>query len=783
MGLGLFLISGSILALQVLHMRILSVQMWYHHAYIVLTMAMLGFAVAGTVTTLFPKLKEGNVARRLAWLSSAFGVTVVLGHVLQSLVADGMSMSGSNTGAVLLSCLLLLVPYSCGGLVITLTLSAGGNVHRRYAVNLLGSAVGTWLFVLAISPLGGERLLAACALIGPLAGVFFALAGRDKRSLVGSLAVAAAGIAVMAMGPDLLEIRMAKDKRALAVKDGEVIDQRWTPLSRLDLVKFVDDNGKRDEIHILQDGGAGTFMQSKDTWKARHELGAHRISYRPHIRRALATGYRPDVLIIGVGGGPDLREAIHAGAKSVMGIEINPEMARVTGVDYADYNGHIFDHKDVSVVVGEGRSTLRRLDKKFDVIIIAGADTYTAGAAGAFVLSESYLYTQEALGDYFDHLKPEGTLSILRLYDKPTRETLRIFGTAMLELRRRGAKEPSKHCAVIGQVEGFLGGTVFSTNPLHEDVIAFYRTAATVTAPKLEVEFVPGYEKDNPFTRLASAIDAGTEEEFFESYPLKVRPVTDDSPFFFDFHSIWDSAEFEDSACARAFGIRWPIAASILRDLLLQATVLVLALVLLPLVVRHRKDLAHAHAGRHILYFLSLGAGFMLLEISMVQRLILFLGHPTYALTVVLFSFLFFAGIGSALSERLFKDPAKGIRIAIMLIAVLIGVMTFALPKIAATFLHLDLGMRIAVAIVVLAPLTVLMGMPFPLALRRLRETTPGLMPWAIGANGGASVIASALAAAMAMEVGFAFVGLVAGGVYLIGMLCATTGPLAARGT
>ena len=778
LALGLFLISAAILALEVLHVRILSVQMWYHHAYMVITMAFLGFAIAGTVTTVFPWFTAGNVSSKLACLSTLFAVFVVVGHLLVSQVADEVSSVTSQGSKWMLvaTYTLLLLPYFFGGMVVTVALSSAKRVHELYFVNLVGSALGAWVFLVAITPLGAERLLAVLATIGALAGLSSAWHARSRTTTVFCLLFVLLGGVLIVKAPQVLKVEIGADKKRFS--PGEIVKTYWTPLSRLDLLAQAD----RDKrLMIVQDGGAGTYMWAKDKAEPRPLWDAHSVPYVPFLHKMRAGGEAPDVLIIGVGGGSDLREAVFHGAKSVLGLEINPVMVQITGKDYAEFNGKLFELPGVEVQVGEGRSTLRRLERKFDIILIAGADTYTAGASGSFVLSESYLYTEEALVDFFDHLKPGGVLSILRFYDKPPRETLRIFGMAMLALRDRGIAKPSANVAVIRR--GWFGGTVFSLAPLHPEVVKFFGSADEIAGDEYEALYVPGIEKHkkNPFTELAVAIDGGKEDEYFAAYAVDIRPVTDDSPFFFNFHHFWDSAEVEDSAFARETGTYFPVAPSILRTLLLQTSILVLLLVLLPLFFLRREKKAGQGSLRTFGFFLGLGAGFMLLEISSVQRLVLFLGHPTYALSVVLSSFLFFGGLGSLWAGKRVRDKQRGMRIALSLICAGILLLTFGLTPLLMLLLHLPLPARIAVALVILAPLNFLMGIPFPTGLAKLKALQPKLVPWVIGANGGASVIASILATVIAMEVGFALVSLVAFAAYMLALFCVL--PNSGRGT
>lgn len=795
----LFLISAAVLALQVLQTRILSVQMWHHHSYMVVTMTLLGFAAAGSLVTVRPGLARGNVAVKLGVACHLFFVTTILGYFLLARTADAaaeMTASGQYFSLSLFYSYLLL-PYFFGGLVVTIALSGAKDVHGLYFVNLAGSAVGAWVFIAVITPLGGERLLVLSAAMGALAG-FVLLARQGAAGLLGSLGVLGVAGVLFAGAPKWLAVGVASNKAmtdALEnIEGSEVVHTAWTPLCRLDFVRFPDVDEATYPMNVYQDGDAITVMHSDASFAPLEPFPAlNTLAYEPHKIRFEETGERPKALAIGIGGGIDLRYGLASEAESVLGIEINSETVRLMREDFADWNGDIYhrriDHgggdvQEVEVRVGEGRSTLRRLEEKFDVIELSGTDTYTAGNSGAYVLSESYLYTAEALGEYFDHLNPGGTLGMIRLAYDPPRENLRLFAIALLELRERGVERPSEHGVVIfheqkhdsGQIIRF-SGNVYSVDPLPEEAIALYRQADLV--PEFRVLYYPGIELDNPFTRLARAIDEGTEQEFFDAYYWDVSPVDDDSPFFFNFHH-WSALLGDDERGASDWHdlTGGPIGLRILGTLLLQTTVLTALLVILPLIAL-RKGLASSNAGRHLVYFLGLGAGFMFLEISTVQRLVLFLGHPTYSLTVTLSCFLFFAGLGSLWSRRYRERPGAALRVVVVALAVFIAVYAVALEPILAGLLHLSLPVRIACCVVLLAPMNFLMGMPFPLGLARLQRLAPPLVPWALGANGGASVIGSILCIVVAMESGFRAVSLTAMGIYLVGMLVVTTGPLA----
>ena len=684
LGAGLFLVSAAVLALQVLLTRILSVQMWHHHSYMVVTMTLLGFAVAGSLVTVRPGLLEGDPRGRLAWCGVLFAVSTLVGYqVLAATASQAADLtSGGHFFALGLFYSYLLVPYLFGGLVVVIALSVARQVHKLYFINLIGSALGAWIFVASVPQLGAERLLVLCAATGPLAARAFLRGPRAAggpslaapRIAAGLTLVLCGGLCVVA--PEWLEVRVAPTKAEADVvdrRDAELQEVRWSTLCRLSVAQMPG-----GMINIYQDGDAITVMHSDESWALMPPEALNTVGYEVHAQAGRLDEL--DVLAIGIGGGIDLRYALDKGVNSVLGIEINPETVQLVGEEYAEFNGDIYHRPGVEVQVGEGRSTMRRLAKKFDHIQLSGTDTYTAGNSGAYVLSESYLYTSEALGEYFDHLTPVGTLGFIRLAYDPPREMLRLVAIGLTELRERGIEDPSRHVVVLTHEKQYpkdpdlvvrFSACVFSMEPFDEAVLDRY-ALADEHWPEHSALYLPGRDlpAGRPYAELAAAIDAGTEADFYDGYRWDVRPVGDDSPFFFNFHH-WDAllggAEEEAEWLELTGG---PIGLKILATLLVQTSLLVGVLVILPLLLLRREGLQAPNAGRHLAYFLALGAGFMFLEISTIQRLVLFLGHPTYSLTVTLCTFLLFAGLGSLYAGRFEGREAVALRGIVPLLAV-----------------------------------------------------------------------------------------------------------------
>lgn len=800
MAIGIFLISVAVLALQVLQTRILSVQMWHHHSYMVVTMTLLGFGAAGSLVTVCPSLARTRVAAKLAWSSTLFAVSTILGYLILSKTADraaDMTASGSYLSLSLFYSY-LLIPYFFAGLVVTIVLTAGRNVHRLYFVNLMGSALGAWVFIAVITPLGAERLLVLCAATGPLAALGFlrkpkAVAANMETSSNGGRGLALAGAVASLIGCAVLfasadrwlDVKVASTKAQPAIGEkipgAKLVDQVWTPLCRLDFIELPGkEEGEKGYMNVYQDGDAITIMHSDDSWEDVAKVSINTMAYLPHLSR----GVEVEALAIGIGGGIDLRYALANNAKSILGIEINSTTVDKVGKQFVDFNGDVYHKPGVTVEVGEGRSTLRRLDQKFDLIQLSGTDTYTAGNSGAYVLSESYLYTSEAVGEYLDHLKPGGTLGMIRLAYDPPRENLRLFAIALEELRKRGVENPSQNVVVVfreNYVEDFdqvirFSGVVVSVDPLGEADLATYKSIDGLRKHRLV--YYPGMEGENEFSQLAAAIEAGTEQEFYDNYYYDVRPVSDDAPFFFNFYHWGDVLGTTVKTEGWHDLTGGPVGLKVLGSLLLQTSLLTAFLVILPLLVLRTGGLKTRYAGRTLCYFIALGAGFMFLEISTIQRLVLFLGHPTYSLTVTLFCFLFFAGLGALYARRFSANPARALRIVVFLMAIGIGLMALFLEDVLHWGLAFPLPARVAMAAALLAPLNFLMGMPFPIGLDRLKRIEPRLVPWALGANGSASVVGSILCIIIAMSSGFRTVSLFSLAIYVGGMLLFTTGSL-----
>lgn len=836
---GVFLVSAATLAVEVLQTRLYSYMLWHHLTYMVVTVTLLGFAAGGALLALWPRIGclGGDPGIPVSLCASLFGLSLLgafallTHHPLDTLEIE---KDRSRYFLLFLTYAYLIFPFLFSGLAVAVALQEYREaVHRVYLWNLLGSAIGSFLFVLSIRPLGGPGCLFAFVSLGGLAALA-ALPGRGRlpRASRGarSAAFVLGGLATLAwpflaLFPEaadaLVPIRAAPSKaqtlygriypRFEAFFKKQDPEYRgtdpglrrtiWTPLCRLDAVPIPKDlerdrrdredpeGGPRGQVHVFQDGDAPTVIWGKG-YAREHEYDRH----------FYGLGYRlvskPRVLVIGPGGGNDVETALHFGAVHVDAVDINGDTLRMVREDFGDYTGGLYDRPEVRVVHSEGRSYLRREGGDYDLIQMSGTDTYAALSSGSYIFSESYLYTAEALEDLCAHLGGKGVLSIIRFRFEPPRECLKLVGTAAVALRRFGIEDARRHVLVIDQedrqamgIAKQLGLTQLAKEPLRYALTLIRRTPFSKeevdeirrALPPLDqgnlvlhrLHYAAGTSPEDPGTeygRLLDALGKGGLDDFLRSYPYRVEPATDDKPFFFNFYSWSDLEGFgggSDEGYAALTGSE-PIGLYILAALLVQTLAAALLLVILPL---FRLGFLGKTGGngrlRVLAYFGALGLAYLLVEIATIQKYVLYLGHPTYSLTVGLASFLFFSGLGSAWAGRLRGGRRIAVAASFLVVALLL-LHALVVPRLLSWTLGWPEAARILIAVATLAPIAVAMGMPFPTGLGILGRRAPGTIPWAFGINGTASVLASILSIILAMEGGFTLVLVLAAGLYLL---------------
>lgn len=805
--LGVALVSAAVLLLQLVQTRVFSVMLWHHLTYLVVTFTLLGFAAGGAALSCRPRWLQGDVSRRLAWSAALFGLTTVLAYAIMTRFPPSTSHTRLGIATAAWHYALLLVPMVFGGFVIALSLAAAGaSVGRMYAVNMIGSGLGCAVYVPALRGLGGEGCVLLCAGLALLAASCFttrrdaltAVCGIGAALLVGLAAARPTAVFAVPVAPS-----KAMAQHLQRDPSQRVLLTQWDPLCRIDVIGPADPASSTART-IYQDGDASTVMAVGHAEEDANVLAKEGLAY------LLFRGKAPKVLAIGIGGGIDIlqaaatrRELPEGQRVDFTGVEINKTTYGLMTGPFAALTGDRYHLPGIDVELDEGRSWLRRSDTRYDIIQMTGTDTYAALASGSYVMTESYLYTAEAYDDFLAHLTPDGVISVLRFRFTPPREELRLAGIAVDALRRDGATNPADHIVMIGfdgpqvtlddgrEIGIDYGALLIRKRPFAAEEVAFYTRYCRSPESPAHIMYAPGVPGEGAAADYFAAVRDGSDREFQAHYPYNLDPVSDDNPFFFRYDR-WDDAiakmwggglgsNVEAVGPAGRAAQEYsnivggePIGLIMLLTVLAETGLLVAALVLVPLWLFRREGLRVEGAGRWVVYFFGLGAGYILLEVACMQRFVLFLGNPGYAISVVLLTFLIFSGLGAAVAGRS-ADPRRTLLAALLGVIALVIVLAFVLHPLFEATLRLPIAGRIALTVAVLAPAAFVMGMPFPSGLRLLSARSAPLVPWAFGVNGGASVLASVVGILVAMVAGFTTV-------FALAALCYAAAWVAGRG-
>ena len=755
---------------EILLTRIFSVTMWYHFAFVAVSVALFGMTVGALIVHLLPHRFPVELTKeRLFQASLLFSVSIVLSFVTQLAIPFDPEWSLLGIYSIAFTYLVISVPFILSGIVVSLTLTRFAHrVSRLYAVDLVGAALGTVTLIWLLGRLeDAPSAVLAIAALTAVGAVFFAAdAGRSHGVQVAATAVVvltwmAGGNALLAQnGHPVLRLRWVKGQAE------EVAPfERWNAFSRIRVsgdmtvpatpfgwgmsTTYEGKPGVR-QLSLTIDVGALTVLTGYDGDRESIQFLRYDVTNLVHYIRPNAR-----VFVIGSGGGRDVLAALAFNQPSVTAVELNGDILDVLNGEFGDFTGHLDRQPGVTFVNDEARSYLARSHEKFDIVQLSLVDTFAATAAGAFALSENSLYTVEAWQNFIEHLTDRGVLSVSRWYVlQPPLEAYRITSLAVEALRRTGVERPQDHLMLIRSSSSNLGygllapppvGTILvSRQPFTDSDVAEMRRVAQ--ALQFNVVLAPGGTGSEPiFTEIAESEEPG---EVKLGFPADISPPTDDRPVFFQmirFGDLFDTSLYS----AGTDYLTRPVL--VLFSLALAAIGLTALCILFPL---SRTTSRNALKGTFpmVAFFGSIGMGFMLLEISQMQRLIIFLGHPTYALSVVLFTLLLASGLGSLASERLVNPRLRPSLLwpLVVLLAVLIatGILT---PEVISRFDASTTTVRILAAALILAPMGLVMGMPFPIGMMvaSLRPDSPTVFFW--GINGATSVCASVLAVAIAL--------------------------------
>jgi len=775
--LSLFLLSAGTLTFEINLTRLFSVAQFYHFAFMIVSIALLGFGASGTALTIFPTLQNGKPKQRLSQLAFAAGISILIAFLLTNrLPFDSFSIAWDRRQVwiLILHYLALAAPFFFSGMALGFLLSAfPQSAGNTYAVNLLGSAMGCIIALAAPSYLGGEGMVTLSIALVSLAGItsiprirqiwhplVLAMSALFTFSLL-DLGLRFTGKPSFAF----LELHISPYKSlsyALQYPGASVISRQWNAFSRVDVVRS-------GAIHSLP-GLSYRYLQPLPSLDGllvdgddlspilQTATDSRFVSYLPN---AVAFHLRPQasVLILEPRGGLDVFTALALSSEQITAIEINPLIVNAVPV---------YDGPRVQVYVESDRSYLRRAQLKYDVIVLSLASSFHPVRSGAYALAEDYRYTVESFNDALAHLTPGGLLVATRWLQDPPSEDLRLFALGVTALENSNT-DPRTHIVAL---RGFNTATILLKNgSFTPDELSSIRDFLAERA--FDLTYAPDVRPDetNEYNILTESkyyqtyvnlLNSNPRETFYDDYDYDVRPPTDDHPFFGHYFK-WTQAPQVIAEFGRAWQPFGGAGYFVIVALLALAILLAVTLILLPVAIwkRANQNAASPFPLRNLLYFGLLGFAFLFVEIPLIQRFILYLGHPAYAFSIVLFALLFFSGLGSRWSDRIPLRPSLAILVILILAAPLL------LPHLFTWTLGLPLTIRLGLTALVLSPLGFLMGVPFPAGIHLItwrqvqvpkNEAQDGSIPWVWAVNGAASVVASVLSALLALTFGFSWV-------------------------
>ncbi len=755
---GLALGSFSALLLELSLTRLFSVVLFYHFAFLVISIALLGLGAGGVYAHMWRRrLREQSTRTLTAGCSllNAIVIPVLLEIVLHVPVALDLSWANFFRLSIIYIC--SAVPFFLTGLQFSVVFSReSSRVTALYGADLIGGAIACLAVVPLLNWMGAPNAILFAALVSAVAGIIWS-GSFSWRNRAVWMSAALAALIIANSSNRLIDVIWAKGIRRKNVEFA-----RWNAISRVEVDR--NDDGARV---IVIDADANTFIMNADPghW-AGSEWEQNLMGAAPGVVNALRP--RGDYAIIGPGGGVDVLRAVANGSHSVTGVEINPLIAdTIMRGRYADFAFHLYQRPDVHVHVADGRSFIRNAPSAYDVLQMTLVDTWASTAAGAFALSENSLYTTEAFREYFEHLKPDGIVAVTRWEFQEPREALRVVSVAMQALHELGQADTSRNFIVVAEGELDEDGIPVAVFAKKSAFTAAEEAAVhkhLQTYSELKLLYSPAQPDRNAFTGLIKGNDPFA---FSKQYAYNVAPVTDNAPFFF--FTLKPGQIWRSISEPGAMDWKVNLGVAVLAMLLLISFVAVLAFLVVPLILQKERTGNPAS----LLYFVAIGLGYILVEITFIQRFVLFLGHPTYALTVVVFLMLLSSGAGSVVSRRWIANPER-VRRPLLIIASTLMAYVWILPYILTRLVGMPFPIKLAISALILTPLGFAMGMPFPAGLCALaasRAKHGDSIEWAWAMNAASSVLASVLAIVIAIQFGLNVTLVCAAAAYLMALL------------
>ena len=776
---GIFFVALSTLLLEFTLVRILSVSLWYHFAFMIISVALLGFGISGVVLAMSEKLRKAKPDTLLTWLSIIYGVSVVVCFMLINKIPfDPFSLFTETIQFLYFPIyyLLITIPFFFAGLIISFLLTRfKSEVSKLYFFDLLGAGLSCLAFVLIMPEAGGNGTVIFVSAFAFLSAIFF---GYENHKGIVVIAIILMGLSFsflldkdtkipINVSPNKIYGNYIKQKPELKILT------EWNTFSKIDVMSDDEDSpdGYNTYLAITDEGNATTNIPNVKTLPPPTKpADACNLAY-------ILKDSADKVFIIGSAGGGEILTGLYYNAKDITGVEINGILNDLITEKLVIWTGPLIrNNKNVKIITNDARSVISSDDTEYDVIISAHTISSSAVASGAMSLVENYILTEEAIKEYLTHLKSDGVLYISR----PETQIPKLITTLKLVRQEQtGGLEDSKKNFIIfrrppSEFEGdksFMAGVLYKKNGFDEfDIIDIRNEASSLG---LDIEYDPLSKQDGVYKQLIESDDIEKEIESFNTY---IKPATDNKPFFDNNlgfgYLTWEGMKetfAQDDKGILALKDR-PVAETTLLVILVQTIIVAGLLLLFPLKFL-QTDSKNKFEKKYLIYFACLGIGYIMLQIAMVQKFTLFLGQPVITLLTVIATMLIASGIGSMFSFKFLGNNRKRLILIFIIITILCVAVGLLNPVIFSSMVRFDLIWRILVSAALIFPLGFFLGMPFPIGLSLIKDSERKYVAFAWAVNGFFSVIGTVTSIILAMIFGFKFVFILCGCIYLLSMV------------
>lgn len=771
------LISAALIAYEILLFKIFSIQYWHHFAYLIVSIALLGFGSSGSFIFLFKSRLKKHFLKVLYIFPLLMLLSIWINIYLSYLIAFNPLMIIWQPYEILnliFISLAMFIPFFLGAVCIGLSFSVCiGNIYQIYFSNMAGSGIGSLLLLLTVFHLGPYEIILIISVIIICANL--AITGSRMQTTLSAIIL----IAIVPLYFILLydkPIYMSTFKGLSIAKSQMEAKIEAETFGSLGLVTVLDSPA----YHYLPDLSLkypfklpkqkGLFINGNAAG-AINEFNGNLKNMNFMDYRTTSLSYKllndPEVLIVGGGGGTEIINAKYHMAKNISVVEMNRDIIRLMQEKYRSFSGDIYNPEEYRIFAEDGRGYLQNTKIRFDLIQICLLESMESSSAGVYSLNENYLFTTESLKICVDRLSPGGILSISRWIKHPPRDSIKLLATAIAALEAENATDSIIMIRSWQTVTLLIKNGIFNKQEV-KTVKKFCRSRL------FDLCYYPGIKKEetNIINRLdesyffiaATGLLSGEREQIYNEYPFYIRPATDDRPFFGHFFKL---------AVLKTYLSPYGRISIPLIDwgyvLVWTALGILLLLSLLFILTPLKLTGGSPHGkGPVFIYFGCLGLAYMFLEMSFLQQFIRYLYDPVFSASVVIGSFLIYSGIGSLIAGRIGTVKPKHVFSAIFFILFL-GIIYIKFDQLLENTLSgFSLWMRMLICSLLTAPLAVPMGIPFPSGLNRLTEKGENMIPWAWGINGFFSVIGASATILIAIEWGFKSVVLTALILYLM---------------